>query len=109
MFRFAGVRGDAAVGLVVDLETGVEGRLHGGSGLRGVGAFGPERAFVVAVVEADVGEAGAGDAGVGAAAGEAVTGVRDGEGGEAVGHGLAALSVRDGVHRADVGRAVNQG
>ena len=42
VFGFAWVRGDAAVGLVVDLESGVEGRLHGGSGRRGVGALGPD-------------------------------------------------------------------
>ena len=95
VFGFARVRGDAAVGLVVDLESGVKGRLHSGSGRRGVGAFGPEGTFVVSVVEADVGEAGAGDAGVGAAAGEAVASVGDGEGGQAVGHGRAVLPDRD--------------
>ena len=83
VFGFAGVGGDAAVGFVVDLETGVEGGLDGGSSRRGVGAFRPDRTFVVPVVEADVGEAGAVDAGVGAAAGKAVAGVGDGEGGEA--------------------------
>ena len=106
-FGFAGVRGDAAVGLVVDLETGVEGGLHGGSGRRGVGAFGPDGAFVMPVVEADVGEAGAGDAGVGAAAGMTVAGVGDGEGGEAVGHGSAKLSDGDWINRAAVGWGVN--
>ena len=95
------------MGLVVDLETGVEGGLHGGSGRRGVGAFGPDRTFVVPVVEADVGEAGAGDAGVGAAAGKAVAGVGDGEGGEAERHGSAKLPDRDWSNRADVGWDVN--
>ena len=106
---FAWVRGDAAVGLVVDLEAGVEGRLHGGSGRRGVGALRPDGTLVMPVVEADVGEAGAGDAGVGAAAGKAVAGVGDGEGGEAVGHGSAKLPDGDWGNRADVGWDVNWG
>ena len=96
-------------GLVVDLESGVEGGLDGGSGRRGVGALGPDRTFVVSVVEADVSEAGASDAGVGAAAGEAVAGVGDGEGGEAVGHGSVKLPDGDWVNRAHVGWAVNWG
>ena len=97
------------MGLVVDLESGVEGGLDGGSGRRGVGALGPDRTFVVSVVEADVSEAGASDAGVGAAAGEAVAGVGDGEGGEAVGHGSTKLPDGDWVNRAAVGWGVNFG
>ena len=62
----------------------------------------------MAVIEADVGEAGAGDAGVGAAAGEAVAGVGDGEGGEAVGHGSVKLPDGGGGNRAAVGWAVNR-
>ena len=108
VFGFAGVRGDAAVGLVVDLESGVEDRLDGGSSRRGVGAFGPDRTFVVPVVEADVGEAGSVDAGVGAAAGKAVAGVGDGEGGEAVRHGSVKLPDGDWGNRAVVGWAVNR-
>ena len=108
-FGFAGIRGHAPVGLVVDLETGVEGRPDGGAGCCCVRAVGPEGAFVVAVVEADVGEAGAGDAGVGAAAGKAVAGIGNGEGGEAVGHGRGVLRGLDWVNRAGVGWGVKRG
>ena len=108
-FGFAGVGGDAAVGLVVDMEPGVKGGLDGGAGCCCVRAVGPEGAFVVAVVEPDVGEAGAGDAGVGAAAGEAVAGIGNGEGGEAVGHGRGVLRGLDWVNRAGVGWGVKRG